>query len=238
MNRTALILVLVAGVLCGEAQALTVTLENASLMSRAGVGTGTQVIEEHNPNSAPFTQTVTASMGQSTSISTFTISDTLIEMLIVEHSRASSAGGQPAFADTTMNINFSVDQDVRYVLSGRYDALGGDSDKMDQLGEVRLAQGASETLFRNLQRTTDSSVASFVLGEEEGDAVNYLTGSLTGTLTAGTTYFFGASAFTQGFPPTESGSATGYVRLQLIPEPATGIMLAFGLVALGIRKNR
>jgi hypothetical protein len=95
-------------------------------------------------------------------------------------------------------------------------------------------------VFRGTQASDQTPNESFILGNQEGDDYNFLTGSLTGTLSAGHRYVFYYDAWMEQNTPLSSSfaTATGYVQLTIVPEPSTAILVGLGLASFATRLSR
>ena len=65
-------------------------------------------------------------------------------------------------------------------------------------------------------------------------------GALSGTLTANRVYWFSYRAYIRANPEpsNQPASATGSISLTFVPEPASALLLAGGLLALGLQRLR
>ena len=133
-------------------------------------------------------------------------------------------------------IQFTIDEDTPYALSGFYNLAGLDAVQL----ECKLTDTtASQVLFNNKQRSNNTPNQHFTLGELEGDyaPTTYLSGDLTGMLTGGHTYKLAYHFFIMHRGSNQSAGADGQIRLQIgsaIPEPSTlasvGGLLVTGLI--------
>ena len=180
----------------------------------------------------PFSDSHTSSDGSASATSSYELSDAGFEITF-EHARAGSndASGE---AQSYGEIFFRLDTDAVYELTGAYSA--NDSEGRHVILDVFLDDQTTGTnLFGSTQDSYgDTPNESFVLGGVGGDFSNHLAGSPSGPLTAGHEYrlFYGALIGDRPLPAVQPASASGFVRLAIVPEPSTAGLLLLGLIAI------
>lgn len=190
------------------------------------------------PASLPLdtTHTVTDDIASNTSAYLFNHSALLIS---VDHARG-TFGSTNTASRHTIPIEFSVNQDTPYSLSGFYNLAG--ENRITLYAQLVDASAGNAVLFRNQQHSTNTPGQAFTLGEIEGDgggfpSTQFLSGSLNGTLLAGHHYKLEYNFLIQR-TTTTAGSATASGQLLLqIPEPASLTLVAIAGLLL-IRHQR
>jgi len=171
------------------------------------------------PTAIPFIDSHAASSGFVRAETSYDISSSAIEITFVEQRRdARSAVHSSGF------VYFTFDTDVQYDLAGSY-ALQGWRNIGLELELFDLTSGVS--LFRNDQESGQTLNEAFVLGEQGGDSLNLLSGSLQGGLSAGNVYRLRyAAAITSTEAGDSVATASGYLSLTFVPEPGTALLIA------------
>lgn len=136
----------------------------------------------------------------------------------------------------TGTLNFHVDVNTDYFLSGSYSVVDPSGRMISAYLSLREEMGG--VLFENLQQSDHTPNENFMLGLEEGDLANALSGSLMGTLAADTVYVLTYEYYIEAIPTAafEAATAEGSINLdfgmaQVVPLP--GAVWA-GLVLLGV----
>ena len=150
-------------------------------------------------------------------------------------------GSYQSIAAGATTIDFTPAVDVTYSISGRFT----NSDGEDALEAYLYDQSTSTYAFDNYQANTTTTVVNqtFGIGFTAGNFYDYLSGSLTGTLTAGHNYEWFVYAYTEAYPIADGG-ATAYGQAEMlltpqsVPEPSSimlAAMAAAGLVTIAAR---
>lgn len=211
--------------------ALTITLTPFQNQVSANAGAD---FNTSSPAAVPESGSVTETDGGNAATTGYSLSASSFEITF-NHSRAGDAFG---YAQSGAGFNFSLDENVDYALDGLYTAA-------DPLGQRILLQvvltdlTASSTLFQSYQESNATENESFTLGLEEGDFINALVGSPTGTLIAGHEYqlFVLSLIQTNDEGAAISASASGSATLTFVPEPSATALVALGLVGLVVRRR-
>lgn len=181
------------------------------------------------PSSLPFSDSHSVTSDTAQAATSYNLSDAGFHVQGIEHSRPRRAS-----ASSRGLIFFSLDQDVRYAISGIYGFVGNGWREI-QLSAWLFDLTAGVELFKNAQESTATADEAFRLGEEGGDRANALTGALTGELVAGHIYRF---TYFSAIGSTEAGddnaSAAGNIHLVFVPEVETGLLLLAGLTMIGM----
>ncbi len=193
--------------------AATVTIDSAnvtSIASRAAPST-------ENPAAVPASGAPSTAMDNNSSTTASVLTDS---EFFVGFDQARSA----VFRDTgrsEIDIVFSLDQEVEYILDGSYSAIDPDGRQVEL--NVTLEEQGGSVLFSNRQNSSSTPNESFVLGGTAGDDFNFLSGSLTGTLDASTLYHLLVLSYVRNgpFPPEAPATGSGNVTLQFVPEPSS-----------------
>jgi hypothetical protein len=232
---------LAAGLLLQAASASALTVElnpgffSTDLQVRAEDGAASEAIR--NPVALPFLASESVAEGAAASSAGFDLSSGGFE---ISFGLARPGGGSFGRAESLAHVYFSVDVEVAYAIGGSFGAIdpdGADATFVVELIEIRGV--ASDTLFFSRQESTHTPDESFVAGGAGGDSVNELLGSAAGTLLPGREYqFFFHALLGAQEAPSQPGTASGFARISFVPEPATGLLLAAGLLALARRLSR
>lgn len=135
-------------------------------------------------------------------------------------------------------LDIKVDEAVPYVLSAEMSVL--DSEGRNTHQWLKLYENGG-VIFQNFQLSSSTIDPHFILGRQDGDLNNILTGSLTGVFLPGRTYRFeyDARLLDSPSPSLQTATATGYFSLVLVPEPSAALLIALGLVGMTVwRSNR
>jgi hypothetical protein len=182
-----------------------------------------------------------AAIGGSVAETSYTLSSQSFDFS-VDHTRDGAVLLHPTFgllgsgAASGADIYFSPDTDVGYVLSGWYSAVNPAGSVHFEAFLLDQTLGA---LFLSFQTSKSTPNETFTLGLLEGDDTNLLFGSLTGTLLAGHEYQFTYRMSMGTGPTADAGAtATGFVSLAFVPEPAPAALLGLGLAGLWVQRRR
>lgn len=216
------------------AAAVTITLFPGPTFASVGTAqaldgfavTDTQAV---NPTAVPFTATSNAAVPVATNETRYLLSNSALEIQFDHTFGIPPGSGGVSFG----SISFRVDVDVPYRLEGVYSAAATKRYFMVQAAQLN-DNSSSAVLFQGRQESFEVANESFSLGGVAGDGLNqFAIGSLTGTLTAGDVHTLMWRSSIQQLPDVladeTTGSATGFLRLLLVPEPATVTLLAVGL---------
>jgi hypothetical protein len=217
-----------------QARSLTVTLQEW------GVQSSELAVEANNslccgqssdilrPSSLPFSDAHVVASGWAQAATSYSLSDAGFHVQDIEHFRSVKSGVWSHGV-----IFFSVDQDIRYEISGTYGFVGNGWREI-QLSARLVDLTAGGELFNNAQDSGHTADEIFRLGEEGGDQANTLTGALTGELVAGHIYLFNYFSAIGSFEAQDtSASAAGSIHLVFVPEVGTGLQLLAGLAVIG-----
>jgi hypothetical protein len=198
-----------------------------------GVGEGESTLA--TPTSVPAAGSVVALQGETSSVTDYELSDSGF-VFDFAHARGGVSETQAA---SEVDIFFSVDVETSYGFSGSYSALDPAGNDVSFAVEF-LDDSTLEVLFLNSQVNSGMPDPSFLLGSLEPDGGGQLEGSLTGSLLPGRWYQLriGASIadyFNDGPAATASGTVT--LQLAPIPEPASAVLLAAGVLALAVSRR-
>ncbi len=242
--------------LAWPASALTLTLDPGFRRSSGVVGvTDAGLTQTDYLEDGALADGVQQSIASGANVATSHYAISNAELAIdFEHARdADSAAGDYAYqAFSRGSLYFGVDVDVGYRLEGEYTAV----DPVGRLTRLRVSL-VDETLrpdprhplpgafpFRSHQESRSTPHESFQLGLLEGDSGNGPVGdvgdnSATGTLVAGHVYgLYWDTEISAHEPTSAPATASGFVRLQIVPEPSTGLLVGAGLVVLASVRPR
>lgn len=233
MLRSRIGVLLATGVLFADAGASALTLNpgffgsDLIVTAEDGVNPGLgEVIR--NPVAVPYQTTEAATDGAASASADFDLSDAGFAM---DFDLAEQGGGSNGWAVSQFRIYFAVDAPTGYEILGAYSALDPDGGGASLGFELHDAT-AGVYLFSSYQDSLSTPNESFVVGGSGGDSGNLLAGSAVGTLLPGHEYSFFAYARIEGRGTAQPGTATGFAGLVLVPEPASGLLLAAGMLAL------
>lgn len=217
--------------------AVTVTVSSVPAFTSFGTARaidGGSLVDSQtlNPTTVPFNATSNAAVPVATNETRYLLSNAALEIQF-DHTFGipPGSGGESLGA-----ISFTVDVDVPFVLEGVYSATA--TQRYFMVQEAKLVNNTTSAVpFEGRQETIGALNVvdqSFTLGGLAGDGPNqYALGSLTGTLIAGQTYTLSWRWSIQQLPDVLAnetpGSATGALRLLLVPEPSVLAWLAIGL---------
>lgn len=177
-----------------------------------------------NPDAAfPWTRTSLAKRDKTWSFAQYEFASRSMEFGFLQSWPSHPSPFMSSQTSSNGFVAFSVvGAEVEYALSGSF--VGG-----------RVSVSLENT-------TTDTSLFSESQGiQQEHLGGEEAVGSTRGLLSPGHEYLlrwsFGRNTFTNSWP-TLSGSAQGSLLFRLVPEPATGVMVAMGLAVLGERRRR
>ena len=150
-----------------------------STIDRAGglaVSNAGQVLV-FEPAALPFVDSHKAVVGTAVSEASYSLNDSEFMIYIVEHARPRKAS-----VISREVIYFTIDADATYSISNECSMLGFDIAAFESI-LFNLSTGLS--LFDNEQQSRVTTDESFEFGQECGDLLNRLSGSLEGDLHAG-----------------------------------------------------
>jgi hypothetical protein len=186
-----------------------------------------------NPLAVPYQTTESAVDGPAGAGASFDLWDAGFQM---DFDLTSPGGGSFGYGESLIRIYFEVDAAVDYQILGSYDAVDPDAGRAEFGVDLQDVTGGT-TLFLGLQESLVTPDESFVVGGAGGDTTNLLAGSAIGTLLPGREYSFLAYARLGSQGDGLPGTVSGFARLVLVPEPATALLLASGLLALAARRR-
>jgi hypothetical protein len=130
-------------------------------------------------------------------------------------------------------LNFTVDQDSSYVLTG-FHALSGEQRVSMQVSLMDLTDDIQ--LCRDYQYSENAPDELLRLGQPDGE-FNSFTGSATGSVVAGHEYSLSFSyQLVNSLGADDGASSLGAIGLVILPEPSTALLMALGL--LGVLRRR
>lgn len=214
--------------------------------------TGT-VNDVFNSTAIPATQTLTATSGNSSSVTDINYTgDATSAVLSVDMSHsidntggASTPGGFDYAYTDDVYFYFTADLNTTYEISGFYDMLGTATRTYTEVWLRDLTAGT--TLMREHESSDFTASESFLVdGLGTGDISNYILGSLTGDLLAGHNYQFYFANYIQSYNGAETftaNTATGNMTLTIgtptsVPEPSILALLSLGLIGMGVVRKR
>ena len=223
------------GLAAGSASAASVAVDpdETFLVTIASDGAGDDDFEFSSPEALPYLQVVSTLDGQAAAETTFELTDSGFQITF-EHARP---GAFESYTSSYGTIVFQVDQDVEFVASGSYSAIDP-AGSSTSLGSTLSDLSLQVDLYDSAQDSESTPNESFTLGSTAGDFFNRRTGSLTGTLIAGHDYQFDYGAALAAPEATSAASATGFVFLSFVPEPAPGSGGACVLATLAFLATR
>src|SRR5262249_1678148 len=136
--------------------------------------------------SLPAIGSATAAQGESTSTTSYSLSDASFSITFDQSVGAGQTDGDGL-------ILFSPSVNIDYEISGKFTVTDVDGRLVD-LYVFLFDDDAGIPLFDNYQQSLATPNESLTVGQSGGDAQNSLIGTLTGTLVAGTNYSFYAAA--------------------------------------------
>lgn len=98
-----------------------------------------------------------------------------------------------------------------------------------------LDLSTGQVLLLSNQASHQTADEAFFVGQQGGDHLNELEGSLVGTLFPGHEYHlvYAAEIFASNSVTSPDTTATGFVSLTFVPEPTAAVLVGAGLAALG-----
>lgn len=196
------------------ASAVTLTSNNVvvSVDSTAGAGSST-----FNGTSIPTSHLLDATVGayySRTRVDYTGSGDNVTLMSTLNQKRSGD------FLDISRGLNsalyFTVAANSSYTLSGAYSAVDVTTAGSLSFASFLYDLTTSSYLFENAQGSKNTLNESFVLGGTGGDTLNFLVGSLTGSLIAGHNYVWYSDAITNAAPDADGGATTtGFFRLDI-----------------------
>ena len=226
---------MLAALAAGSSHALTVSLTRPlGQITEASDGTTFDTNTLH-PAVIPFSDTHTATSGANSSTSTWNLTSQAFEVTF-EHTRGAT---ENAYTQTIMNLLFQVDAPAQYVLEGRYSALDPDGRRLSQVATFVDTASGTPPLYWGLQISEQTPNETLIVGQTQGDAANTLIGSTTGMLVAGREYQILAPFVLENGPAPPGGpaSASGYLRLSFVPEPAPALLWLVGPALLAASRR-
>lgn len=232
-------LLLLLAFTASNAAAFTIMLDpgsnNSVVTSDACFGTCSNDVD--NPIGIPQTSFTSASQGGSSSLINWDLTATGFDFTVSQ--TAGPQEQESAVSDAT--IYFSLDEDVDYLVAGTYFHDNASDNSMVLQVQLREASGGPN-LFRHVNQSFGSGDVTVDVGTANAGTLD-LTGSLGGTLTAGTEYRLFISYRLEDIIFDFSGSeANGTGSLSLgftpVPEPSSAALLTVGLMMLTARRRR
>jgi hypothetical protein len=233
--------------LSSVSEALTITVTGGLGSTEAGTASGLTDEVLTPLASPPFSSgPVTATLSGATATTTYTLTNSFV-LLEFDHARAGGDGAASrSFAkseDTGVpgTLDFITDVDVMATISGIYTVTDtGAGDAVNFQASVTNANFGT-TLHNTFLCSRVTPNESFTIGVAGGDTCNTISGNTTFLLEAGVLYRVNWQAFVEDFRADAGdtgATATGFVRLDFVPEPSTGLMLGLGLLGLGFARRR
>jgi hypothetical protein len=232
-----LLAALLAAAWSAPALAVTITVTSGGVRSYASDG----------PDGAPDQQTTiplasppasggpaVATSGGSSATSSFTFTGSYLQ---IDFTHVRTASGGYAYSDDVAfgDTYFGVSAPILATISGAYtvaDTGGGDrvifvANLFDDLNNVTLHATSLES------RVTPNE--SFVVGQSGGDFNDGVLGATTHLLQPGIAYNLNWIALVQDLRADAGdtgATASGYIRIDFVPEPSTALLFAAGLAGL------
>lgn len=182
----------------------------------------------------PQTQSGSAATAASSGSATYTIAQNLITLTTTFHRDGSYVNdGQLSAVSVIGSLNFTVDADSYYALSGQHTLTGSQLISMQAIFDD-LTTGTRE--FRHYQYSEQTPNEVLNVGQADGE-YNEMTGTPIGPLVAGHHYSLSFSYQIANPLGADSGaSSLGSMNVILCPEPASALLLALSM--LRIRRHR
>ena len=236
--------------------AVPISVIDDSIISRARDNGGSIIIDSPSSTTIPLTTTLTATAGDSSSITNVNYSGTANSATLswdMLHTMDNTNGlneiGCCSYAGTRNNtLVFTADVDAIYEISGFYNTSGLIA--TETILDVYLLDitFGGHTLFEDYSESYFTPDESFVLGDAyDADEYNSTVGSLTGNLIAGHSYEFMINASLAAFDRTSETeavtNATGNITLNItattVPIPAAVWLFGSGLLGLiGVARRK
>jgi hypothetical protein len=226
-------LALVLLALPSHAAHLEIYRETSWMSVVASDGSGSHAENQFTPR-VPFQDAHSATDYASAAAATYDFSSRGFDI----HFDLASDSGANSYGESSGRIVFTVDADMRYVASGTYFAADTNGRNGDL--SVSLWDGNDLGYLFNSEQISLATVnESFVLGGNGGDAFNLSEGSLTGLLRANHEYLLEYTAWIRrgSGAITPFNDATGFINLELVPEPSSSVLVAAGLLALVVSRT-
>ena len=184
---------------------------------------------------SPQSVSIGSSSAKTTAKTTYDFSitgDSATFGFLFDHARAGAAGAE---AYSWGYLEFSVDQELPYTITGAYAMTGGNR---IGLAAVLTDFSTGSTFFSNSQESRYKATEVFHVGGTGGDYGNDLSGNQSGTLLANHTYWFLYSADITNLGAADSGASalgdlTLWINTQPIPVPGAALLGVIGLAAVG-----
>ena len=242
---TIIVMVSASCLLASSSPATVILNPDANKSSvRSDVHDGNGSIPQHEiyPASMPWGGLTSIDNGLEFSTTTYDFTQNSFKMNF-EHIGNSTTVSWPSnkakrqFARSWGGVYFSVDVETPYTLTGGYNSVGPRRTYM--LVQLRDTSGGYH--FENTQDSRTSTSNTFVIGQQNGDTYNTLTGNQTGTLYPGRVYSLFYEFRFENYGPAPDwigvGTANGSLNLYT-PEPATLTLLALGGLAMMRRRRK
>lgn len=192
--------------------------------------------------SPPFSSgPVTASDAGNVATTTFTFTNSLL-LFEFDHERigADIRTNSTAASDEVNHLVFQVSEAVTVVLSGSYSVL--DTGSGDAVNYTVSLKGPGDVNLHTTDLQSQFTLdESFTLGVNGGDTTDSVSGATTQLLMPGQNYTLDWVVYVQD-RRSDIGdlgaTGSGYFQLAFIPEPSTGLLLAYGLAMLSMRRRR
>lgn len=177
----------------------------------------------------PQSQTGSATAGNSYGSATYTIDSNLITLTSSFHRDGSFTDISKASVISAFgSLNFTVDQDSYYSLSGEHALTGGQRVSMQVIFDD-VTTGVR--CFRNYQYSENSLNEVLTLGQPTGEHAE-LTGDIIGPLVAGHRYSLSFNYQIANPLGADGGaSSVGNLYVTLCPEPGSALLLVLGALA-------